>query len=367
MDSPSFVGHILVQTLELLEVIISKDRYWNLDSLNKMQFPANLDYLDDTMSKGFDPKKNGVSLTGAGIDIVILDTGVNENHPHFHKNGVTRVKPIPGYVTNTTSSPYLPPGYPNFSNEPDGSGNSHGTVCALAAAGAGASMSDPGGLGPGVAKEANIYSGTSGYTEQETLDVMQAIIDWKTVGSSTADAAISNPTVISISQVWDAETGTLVVWHSDQLGGNRIAMPQNGEKWLDLMKSAVEPDNYRYGLGGGDGRFLTPSEGPNDDPLSIGYRYPIHIVLAAGNSNWKGQTTTTGGGESKWSPQHAALSPEELSVDGISITAKAGNVIEITWPKEHFIPNPNGHASSLAPWKGYLNLLKMQQDQMMPI
>jgi subtilisin family serine protease len=175
-------------------------------------------------------------LDGTGVDVVIVDTGIQADHPEFQDaNGVSRVKTINWFdasgVSGTQSSSHY--------QDPDG----HGTHVAGIVAG----------KTHGWAKNANIYaiklnefgSGT-GISITDAFDCIRGWHDTKNG---------SRPTIVNCSWAYNIifKTDTSTAYLSDSNGtGANTNMPAVGGSYRGVAHTDINPIKFRenYGLRG---------------------------------------------------------------------------------------------------------------------
>lgn len=134
---------------------------------------------------------NSASYDGEGVDIIIMDTGIDASHPEFNDyNGNSRVEQInwfataPQYVQSQFGST-LPTNYYTNTHQ------THGTMCASAAAG----------IKHGFAKNARIYDapvalGRYGRGYPSPKQMMDTIVAWK---NSRTGSDANRPVIVSCS------------------------------------------------------------------------------------------------------------------------------------------------------------------------
>lgn len=217
-----------------------------------------------------DPDEYPYSLDGTGVDIVIIDSGIDVNHPEFfNEAGVSRIQQIDWTDSNHgnlgAGFPDLPAG---FYTDVDG----HGTSCASLA----------GGICHGWAKNANIYVMTvlnNAGNEYDIYDGMLAITRWHQNKNNPNHAGYTGrPTILSCS--WSV--GIFGQPYENITGGE-----YKGEAWdraglsdIDMATQYRLPElqNYYFVLGSTEDdfpvlnrRFREASEAG------------IHILKSSGN------------------------------------------------------------------------------------
>ena len=150
------------------------------------------------------------TLDGTGIDIVVVDSGIQANHPEFNdENGISRVEQINWYTASGVAGT-MPSG---FYTDYDG----HGTHVAATIAG----------KVFGWAKNAKIYSikldGLQGATDpnggMSIADAMDCILGWNNAKTN------GRPTVINNSY------GYSVFWHTSQ---NALSFSSNSGTYYPI-------------------------------------------------------------------------------------------------------------------------------------
>lgn len=199
------------------------------------------------------------NLAGKNVDIVVMDSGVQVNHPEFiDKDGNSRVKQINWPQIAGISSITQPP---NHYRDADG----HGTHVAAIAAG----------KTYGWAKKANIYpihinlgADNGGFEPDDAFDL---IINWhKNKGNN-------NPTIVNMS--WGI---TVSLPSNIDITGGRYRS-QNWTFNSELMTRDYLYENFGI-VDYGDKNYRFPGESNSynasvDEMISEG----IHVVIAGGN------------------------------------------------------------------------------------
>jgi hypothetical protein len=140
-------------------------------------------------------KTYSYDVDGTGVDVVIMDDGVQDTHPEFLNNsGVSRVQKINWYATSATPTTPMPVGYYDYTNSGEAE---HGTHVAGIACG----------KTYGYAKNANIYSmrifdntyyGTKSFTNSigTAFDLILAWHNCKPIDPTTGH---KRPTIVNMS------------------------------------------------------------------------------------------------------------------------------------------------------------------------
>jgi len=200
------------------------------------------------------------TLDGSNVDVVIVDTGLEVNHPEFQNaNGASRVMEINWYYAANISGS-MPV---NFYTDVDG----HGTHVAGTAVG----------KTFGWANNAAIYSMklddlSSNSTGIETYQALDLILGWHRNKELRPETGYKNPTVVNMS--WGL-SGSYEQWLVYINGGS-----YRGTVWTDLQTV-----HHEYGMGEfGTFGFRDPAlDSIIDEMIDAG----IHICIAAGNDGLK--------------------------------------------------------------------------------
>ena len=213
-------------------------------------------------------------LDGTGIDIVIMDTGIEYYHPEFQDaNGNNRV-----VLYNWTGNLDTTPNSINFSDT-----NGHGTACAGISAG----------KNYGWAKNAAIYPckialTTTGPGNISITDALDAIKTWHIAKNTVGNVAYTGrPTVVNGSFGYTWSNALLSITSINyQDGGNVVALAP------DASKGMTSGPVYQYDLASGItytfnnlGQPFRPSQidTPVDQLISSGAIF----IAAAGNDAHK--------------------------------------------------------------------------------
>ena len=214
------------------------------------------------------------TLDGSNVDVIILDTGIQANHPEWQDaSGVSRFKNI-NWFTYTNTVGTQPTG---FYTDVDG----HGTACAGVAVG----------KTFGWAKNANIYSITTYNNPGNEIDysiAVQLIKKFHQQKPINPATGVKNPTIVNMSftQYWS---------------GTTLDYTHNFITYRNVRYNTVSPSaipggdfpNYNYGLvfypgqplfgGGRLPRRNNQLDVPVQDLLDTG----IVVVIAAANDKQK--------------------------------------------------------------------------------
>ena len=181
-------------------------------------------------------------LDGTGVDIVIVDTGINPDHEEFKDaNGVSRVKQINWFDESGVSGTQ----HSSFYTDPNG----HGTSCAGVAAG----------KTTGWAKNANIYS-IKAYLGQDGVNEFDASMDYDDIfdvllGWHNAKGG-SRPTIVNASWgFFGAFYTAQAIGYPLYLGAGKnydTNRPATGGVFRSTAHNDVNPIKWRenYGMAG---------------------------------------------------------------------------------------------------------------------
>ena len=219
-------------------------------------------------------------LDGTGVDIVVMDTGVQADHPEWEDyNGVSRLKQIDWYTASGLSGTQPA----SFYTDLDG----HGTHCIGTVAG----------KTFGWAKNADIYSiqinlgqGGSGYVSVSTG--YQLLLGWHNKKNDINDPAYTGrPTVVNMS------FGNSVFIHTD-VTPNQFSFNQvdkfniTGGRYRGTTHT--DTSNLRqYGVTGQQRNFantlhsVSMKEADEDATIESLIDAGINVVIASGNSSMK--------------------------------------------------------------------------------
>ena len=212
-------------------------------------------------------------------------------------------------------------------------GSGHGTKMALVIGGhnlkaENSSYNSYGDYGPGVAKEANIWSVKcldyqAEGTDEAVLTAIDAVIKHNKVGEPTFKGGTPNPSIINASFAHLRPNSQNPDYFID-ITGTRT---DNLDAINDALKLATDPDNTGYSIG------------------ANGYTYPIHVIVGAGNGYNDGaepQETAAVHG-----PMDARWNLAEISMPSSASSntdRRQGNPITVSATKE-------ASASDIEPWE----------------
>ena len=215
------------------------------------------------------------TLDGTGVDVVILDSGIQADHPEFNDaDGVSRVQQIDWYTESGLSGTQSASHYEDL----DG----HGTHCAGTA----------GGLTYGWAKNARIYSVkvhglngtvTHGIIQDDMIDVIKGWHNNKPIDSATG---YKRPTIVNMSIGWSAGFGTDFTAITSVYYRGTTYNSSNDPRWHE------------------SNTYMSETYGLYPYQTSSGYRVPVrvssidsdveelidagvHVCIAAGNNSFK--------------------------------------------------------------------------------
>ena len=213
-----------------------------------------------------EPNIHYAGLDGTGVDIVIVDSGVDHHHPDlFDAEGNTRLQQIDWTaVTGITGHT------PEFYQDADG----HGTACASVAAG----------LVHGFAKNAHIYSIpiTRNNSEVSFGRMADMIRLWHSRKNDPGDVLYTGrPTIVNMSFNY----GTFTINYNEITGGS-----YRGQGW-DRGDLTNEDIARIYGLPVSGTNFVqvmrTGSASINEDMHELSSIDGIHVFHSSGNTTQK--------------------------------------------------------------------------------
>jgi len=209
------------------------------------------------------------TLDGTGVDVLVVDTGLEVNHPEFKDaNGNSRVQQIDWYAASGVSGT-MPSGH--YSDV-----FGHGThVTGIAA-----------GKTFGWAKNAQIYSikledlvspiDTSGLPYSDIFDIM---IGWHNNKPIDPTTGYKRPTIVNMS--WGI-TGSYYITDSETIitGGNYRGTPWSGSQ-------LVSDIHTEYGMGSQSIGTFPIRDPATDIAIDEMIAAGIHVCIAAGNDGIK--------------------------------------------------------------------------------
>jgi subtilisin family serine protease len=216
-------------------------------------------------------------LDGTGVDIVIMDTGIQDGHPEWDgPTGFSRLKKI-NWFTSSGVSGTQPS---NFYTDVNG----HGTHCAGTMAG----------KNFGWAKNANIYSMTVYGNEGNNItfeDAVDCLIGWhnnKTIDPSTG---VKRPTIVNMSFQYSWYIDPTVNPNQIRLSSTGTGYDINGGRYRDVNHSDSDRSSLSQtrGLRGSGstllqfGRKYASKDADVEQLIANG----IHVCTAAGNDYMK--------------------------------------------------------------------------------
>jgi|TARA_B110000467_G_scaffold140054_1_gene139871 subtilisin family serine protease len=216
------------------------------------------------------------ALDGTGIDVVVMDSGIELDHPEFQDlNGVSRIKQIDwfaesaGAVSGTQSASHY--------TDTDG----HGTFCAGVAAG----------KTYGWAKNADIYVSKIFDTGKlSVLDALDTLLAWHN------NKGTGRPTVVNMSfgYYYDADVGA----KAGDTGSYYNSSTGNMDAWTfgDVGFATAAEVSYRVNVSYITNMSLRLSQidARIDSLVAAG----VHVIIAAGNNfdvQYNDTTTTNDG------------------------------------------------------------------------
>jgi len=206
------------------------------------------------------------TLDGSGVDVVIMDTGIQANHPEFQNSeGYSRVVSIDWY-SEAGISGSMPS---NFYTDHDG----HGTHVAGIATG----------KTYGWAKNAAIYSMklsdlTIDGNGINSLQAFDLIIGWHRNKPVNPETGIKRPTIVNMSWGFSGSYYTGVDTATFITGGNYRGTPWTGSH----LEADIHPE---YGMG--EFGTFTIRDPATDSILEEMIDAGIHVAIAAGNDGVK--------------------------------------------------------------------------------
>ena len=217
-------------------------------------------------------------LDGSGVDIVIMDTGIQADHPEWDNEfGVSRFIPLDWYDASGVSGS-LPS---NFYTDLNG----HGTHCAGTMAG----------KNFGWAKNALIYSLTTyGNTGRSISfeDAVDCLIGWHNNKPINPATGFKRPTVVNMSfqYSWYLETD-VTPNRVNLLSSGGISYAVTGGKYRGVTHSDTTRTDLRSkgisGTGSADSRMFGRKIASKDADVEQLIANGIHVCTAAGNNYMK--------------------------------------------------------------------------------
>ena len=213
------------------------------------------------------------NLDGTGVDIVILDSGVQYDHPEFKgKDNVERTVPINWYTLSGVS------GTQNANHNRDYDG--HGTHCAGIAAG----------LNHGVAKGAAVYfvkldglegSGDSGTGISDT-DAFDVIKGWHRNKAIDSTTGYKRPTVVNMSfgYIYPYDTVSSVNYRGTSYSD---ASTTGNASYRETNYGLIQRSGASIGYNYLTSNRITSIDTDVEEMIDAG----IHVTIAAGNSGAK--------------------------------------------------------------------------------
>lgn len=211
------------------------------------------------------------SLDGTGVDIVIMDTGIEPNHPEWQDaNGVSRLQKVDWFAVSGISGTQSENFYADLSG--------HGTHCAGIAAG----------KTFGWAKNAHIYAlvmkSISGGNPDglATSTLFDVLLGWHNNKPIDPTTGYKRPTIVNLSwSAWNYNN-----WPIISIEWRGTTYPY--ESLVDTTKSSYTQSNeLRKKVGTstnfGSGRMVPPSYASVNVAIEECIDAGIHFTLAAGN------------------------------------------------------------------------------------
>ena len=253
-----------IQTGDFTKTTLDRGDFlnWGMRRINEATNP----YTDLTVTGGYN-----YTLDGTGVDIVIMDSGIQADHPEFQDaEGVSRVQQIDWFtasgVTGTQSANY----YRDF----DG----HGTHVAGTVAG----------KTYGWAKNAKIFSikldslagvgdSGTGLSEEDAFDV---IVGWHNAKPNDPTTGVKRPTIVNMSWGYGVSYNGIP---------NSLTYRGDEKTGTDIDTAAKRNAFGLYPAAGGTGyTYSMPSRRTaTDTDLQTLIDAGIHVAIAAGNRSHK--------------------------------------------------------------------------------
>ena len=236
---------------------------WGLPRTNNIQN----NYLD-TLSIQFGGQDYDYTLSGDGVDVVVMDSGLQIDHPEFtNSHSVSRVQTIDWYAASGVPGTMPPNHYQDTAG--------HGThVTGIAA-----------GKTYGWAKNANIYSiklqGLDG-GEGGTIpywDAFDVLIGWHLNKTPDPETGLVRPTIVNMS--W----GFSGTYYTDETHTIIDRGQYRGTSWSG--SGIVADIHTEYGMGSPEIGTFPMRDPATDSAIEELLFFGIHVCIAAGNDGIK--------------------------------------------------------------------------------
>jgi subtilisin family serine protease len=248
------------------------------------------------------------TLDGTGVDVVIVDSGIQPDHPEFQDvHGVSRVQQIDWYlVTGITGSQS-----PNFYRDWDGHGTHVAAICA--------------GKTYGWAKNARIYAiklaGLEGAADEGTgmdvSDCMDVLLSWHQNKPLDPSTGHPRPTVVNMS--W----GYVSQFINIQGGFYR------GTPWTGTTRRTD------YGMVGDAAQYFGVRDLATDVAVEELTQAGVHVCISAGNYfqktdvpggiDYNNYYTRTGVGNVFYHRGSSPAAPDAIRVGSTDVTVRDEN------------------------------------------
>lgn len=216
-------------------------------------------------------------LDGTGVDVVIVDTGIQVGHPEWEANGVSRLKQVNWPTISGVS--FTQPA--NFYTDTNG----HGTHC----------IGTMAGKTFGWCKNSDIYNITLYANSGNTItwsNTVDSLIGWHNKKNDVNDAAYTgNPTVVNMSfgYVWYIRTTTTPnaisfngTDYYDITGGRYRGVTHTDTAYANLQNRGLIGEAQGGGVYGYPRKFAS-----QDADVETLINNGIHVCCAAGNDSMK--------------------------------------------------------------------------------
>jgi len=244
------------------------------DNWGLIRHTANTNvYGNSTADPGLD---YNYVLDGTGVDVVMMDTGIEADHPEWDdENGFTRLRRINWYISSGVSGTQPAGFYTDV--------NSHGTHCTGTMAG----------RKFGWAKNARIYSMTTYGNPGNSIsfeDAIDCLIGWhnnKPIDSSTG---VKRPTIVNMSfqYSWYIDTSVTpnqISFTSTGTGYNITGGRYRGANHSENSRTTLQSKGVR---GSNRGRYMFGRKFASiDADIEQLIDNGIHVCTAAGNDYMK--------------------------------------------------------------------------------